>query len=794
MGFIAAMAAAAAALAAVEPSLDESGLPGIRSAIQRAIDQKQTPGAVFWIERAGTALHFALGHRALVPTREAMTEDTVFDAASLTKVVATATSIMILVEQNRIRLDAPVRAYLPEFRGEGRESVTVKQLLTHVSGLKPALPRDPARAGQLQSSPPNGRAPYAWSGYDAAIRIACDLPLETPPDAAFRYSDVNFILLGEMVRRISGAPLDAFAAKHIFAPLKMSSTTFKPPGSWKSRIAPTEKDDDGTLLRGVVHDPAARRMGGVAGHAGMFTTAGDLARFARMILNAGDLNGVRILKPETVELMTRVQTPPTVSERRGLGWDIESSYSRPRGWSPDRTDDRDGFPVGSFGHTGFTGASLWIDAFSKTFVIFLSTRLHPDGRGDVRDLYSDLGSLAVRTVRDFDFKNVPGALSSRLGKGQVPAVLNGIDVLRMRNFAPLAGLRVGLVTNHTGHDGRRDATIDLLARAPNVKLAALFSPEHGIRGQFDQAKIADSKDAKTGLPVYSLYGERKAPSPEQLRSLDALVFDIQDIGCRFYTYISTMQFAMEAAAREGKKFIVLDRVNPIGGTVLEGPVQLDKESFVACHPIPLRHGMTVGELAMLMNQQRGIEADLTVVRCEGWTRDLWFDQTGLPWTIPSPNMRSLTAAALYPGVGLLESAVSVGRGTDKPFEYVGAPYIDELRFAHEMNRAGLAGVRFVPVRFTPSASVFKGKPCGGVEILITDRNKLKAVDVGIALACMLQKLHPQQFAAGGMDRLLVDAKALAAIKGGREWKEIVAMWKTHLDVFKRRRQVFLLYP
>ena len=217
------------------------------------------------------------------------------------------------------------------------------------------------------------------------------------------------------------------------------------------------------------------------------------------------------------------------------------------------------------------------------------------------------------------------------------------------------------------------------------------------------------------------------------------------------------------------------------------------ESFVGLYPIPMRHGMTVGELVRLMNHERGIEADLTVIQCEGWTRGKWLDETGLPWTNPSPNMRSLTAATLYPGVGLLESAISVGRGTDRPFEIVGAPYVDDLRFASEMNKAGLAGVRFVPLRFTPTASTFKDKPCGGVEIIVTDRDALNAVDVGIAVACVLRKLHGEKFAAKDMSRLLLDDAALSAIKEGKPWREITATWQEQLDVFKRRRVAFLLY-
>ncbi len=374
-----------------------------------------------------------------------------------------------------------------------------------------------------------------------------------------------------------------------------------------------------------------------------------------------------------------------------------------------------------------------------------------------------------------------------------PPVRNGIDVLVRDQFAQLAGLRVGLITNQTGIDRGRHATLDLLAAAPGVKLVALFSPEHGIRGALDQAKIDDSRDEKTGLPIYSLYGERRFPLPSQLADLDALVFDIQDIGCRFYTYISTLQLALEAAGKAKKKFFVLDRVNPVGGDILEGPVQVKKESFVACHAVPLRHGMTPGELAMMFNGERDLRVDLTVIRIEGWRRPMLFDETGLPWVNPSPNMRSLAAALLYPGVGLLESAISVGRGTDAPFEMLGAPYADDVRLARELNSAGLAGVRFTPVRFTPVASIFKGQVCHGVRIFITDRAVLRAVDVGTALAVTFRRLYPKEFKLAELDRLLQHPATLEAVREGRSWTGIRAAWLPELRDFERRRAPFLLY-
>ncbi|MCC6821659.1 MAG: DUF1343 domain-containing protein, partial [Verrucomicrobia subdivision 3 bacterium] len=539
-----------------------------------------------------------------------------------------------------------------------------------------------------------------------------------------------------------------------------------------------------------------RRMGGVAGHAGLFFTAGDLARYARMLLNGGELDGVRIFKPETVNLMTSVQTPEAIAGRRGLGWDIDTGFSGPRGKV---------FPLGSYGHTGWTGTSIWIDPFSKTFVIFLANRNHPTEKGSVGALRGRLGTLAAEAVADFNFTYVPGALSPRLPASTNVAAanavatarlnlhtLNGIDVLVKHHFAPLKGKRLGLVTNHTGQDRERNATIDLLKAAPDVTLAALFSPEHGIRGALDE-NVGDSKDEKTGLPVYSLYGDRRKPTTEQLKGLDALVFDIQDVGCRFYTYTSTMGLCMEAAAEAGIPFVVLDRVNPINGLTIDGPVLTEKTSFVGFHPIPLRYGMTIGELARMFNVERKTKANLIVIELEDWRRDAWLEETGLPWTNPSPNMRNLKQAILYPGIGLLESALSVGRGTDTPFELVGAPYIDDVKLAEELNRAELPGVGFVPIRFTPTASVYKGQPCGGVYIMLNDRERCNVVDVGLQIARTLYRRYPKEFNPDKMKNLLLHGATLAAVKADLPLDEIRAMWRMDRVDFEQRRERYLIY-
>lgn len=744
----------------------------METAIRQAVAEQQCPGGVLWVEHRGAAFHEAFGDRALQPAKEPMTEDTIFDLASLTKVVGCTPAVMLLVERGQLSLDAKVQTYIPEFTGGGKESVTIRQLLTHTSGLRPDI--------ETQSD---------WHGQEAAIRKACEESLQNPPGTVFRYSDINFFLLGEIVQRVSQVPLERFVVREIYAPLGMKDTGYLPSDATTNRIAPTEVVN-GKPWRGIVHDPTARKMGGVAGHAGLFSTASDLARYARMLLNLGSLDGAQVFRPETVKLMTTVQTPESMPARRGLGWDIDSGYSGPRGKV---------LPIGSYGHTGWTGTSMWIDPFSQTFVIFLSNRNHPTEQGNVGALRARLGTLAAEAVPDFNFTYVPGALVPRPEpeESAVPRViqrrtLNGIDVLAKEKFSRLKGLRLGLVTNHTGQDRDRNPTIDLLKNAPDIQLKALFSPEHGIRGVVDET-VADSVDQSTGLPIYSLYGATRKPRPEQMRDLDALVFDIQDIGCRFYTYISTMGLAMEAAAENGKRFVVLDRVNPIDGIDIEGPIVEGKTSFVGFHPIPLRYGMTVGELARMFNAERHCNCDLTVVPLENWRRDLWLDQTGLPWTNPSPNMRNLTEAILYPGIGLLESAVSVGRGTDTPFEVVGAPYIQDVRLAEELNRAGLPGIRFVPIQFTPDASVYKGVLCHGVYLLVTDREHCPVVEAGLLIAKTLYRLYPADFAAEKMEHLLLNPATLEAIKADKPLEEIRAIWKPGLEAFKQRRSKYLLY-
>jgi uncharacterized protein YbbC (DUF1343 family) len=546
------------------------------------------------------------------------------------------------------------------------------------------------------------------------------------------------------------------------------------------------------MLRGIVHDPTARRMSGVAGHAGLFSTAADLAIFARMLLGGGAYQGTRVLSPLAVQKMTGPATPDLERNVRGLGWDIDSSFSVNRG---------ELLPVGSFGHTGFTGTSMWIDPATGLYVIFLSNRVHPDGKGDVTPLRARIATVAAAALTTLPAGAEAAAFTGRdfgaSGSPPVPvraAVLSGIDAIRADGFMALRGKRVGLVTNHTGRARDGATTIDLIFKAREVKLVALFSPEHGIRGVLD-ANVPSETDEKTALPIHSLYGETRRPPAALLEGLDAIVIDLQDIGARFYTYMTTMAYVMEEAAKRKLPVIVLDRPNPIDGVRIEGPT-LDKEllGFTGYMPMPIRHGMTVGELARLFNGENHIGAELTVVPLRNWRRDAWFDETGLPWINPSPNMRNLLQATLYPGIGAFESTnVSVGRGTDTPFEQIGAPWVDGVALADALNARQLPGIRFYPVRFVPTANKYTGQECQGVFMLVTDRDALRPVRVGVEIAAMLHKMYGSKFDLDAAARLFGSKEGLARIRAGDDPAAIAQSWAAGESRWRLLRAPYLIY-
>jgi uncharacterized protein YbbC (DUF1343 family) len=731
------------------------------------------PGAVLVIGHDGRIVHRkAYGSRALVPEREPMTVDTIFDIASLTKVVATTPALMLLFEQGKLRIDDLVTAYLPEFQG-GKSDITVRDLMTHFSGMRPDLDLDPA-----------------WNGYDTGIRRALIERPTSPPGTRFTYSDINFELLGEIVRRLSGQTLDEYARTAVFEPLMMTETGFHPAAALRPRIAPTEIDAaTNAPFRGVVHDPTARFMGGVAGHSGVFSTAGDLAKYAQMLVDSGK----GLVSPLTVKKFTSPASPPDQPILRGLGWDVDSGYSAPRG---------ELFPIGSYGHTGFTGTSLWIDPASKTYIILLTNSVHPRGGKNLNPVRSKIAT-AVAAAFGVTGKEIGGSPYDTLGAAGVRrmtapnhAVQTGLDVWESDKFAALAGRRVGLITNHTGLDRSGRRNIDLMREA-GVRLTALFSPEHGLTGKEDQPNIADDNDATTGLPVWSLYSNgRYRMTPAMLAGVDTLVFDIQDVGARFYTYSCTMLYALEEAAKAKIPFYVLDRPNPITGVHVEGPVlDANLHSFAGCFAMPVRHGLTLGELAMMANAELKWGADLHVIQMKQWQRGDWFDATGLPWVDPSPNMRSLNAAALYDGLALLEASpnYSVGRGTDAPFEQIGADWIRGAELAQFLNNWVLPGVRVYPTRFQPASGPFAGKFIEGVRFVIVNREQLNSVRVGVDVAYALQRLYPGKISFESSRFLIGSRTMVDEIRAGASPGAIEEHFRDQVQRFEERRKPFLLY-
>ena len=790
----------------------------VSTLVNQAIAAKKLPGAVLLVNHDGkTVFEQAYGDRALEPVVEAMTENTIFDMASLTKCLVTATAVMQLYEEHKLQFDDPVTKYLPAFGVNGKQNVTIRELLTHYSGLPPDV--------ELKDGWGLG-APDKAEG----MRRAMESSLKTTPGTHFEYSDINFITLGVLVERVSGETLDGYAQKHIFGPLGMTHTRYLPIKESVPQIAPTAYDDQGTaatnpdydrMLRGTVHDPTTRRMGGVAGHAGVFSTAGDVALFAQALLDrlAGRASNFP-LQQATLKLMTQPEQPSTAVPgatiftadgkattgiaSRGFGWDINTAFSRPRG---------EIFPIGSFGHTGFTGTSLWMDPGSDTFVVLLANAVHPRGAPPISPLRAAVATAVARALFLYE------QAGSLVTNGQT---LTGIDVLESTDFSALREaaarhgnhLRLGLLTNQTGVDREGRRTIDILLHSiPEVELKTIFTPEHGLFGVKDTEKIGSEVDLESHLPVISLYGakpEQRRPSLERLKDLDAVAIDLQDAGVRFYTYETVMGYFLEAAAQAHVEIIVLDRPNPIGGLSVQGPVSDNgAESYVDYMPLPIRHGMTLGELALYFNSERllpsgaspniraPIRAQLTVIAMQNWSRRQYYDDTGLHWINPSPNLRSVAANTVYPGVELLQSTnVSVGRGTDTPFEHIGAPYIDAAQLSAYLKARKIPGVSFAPTSFvvTEDSNHYPshGKTIPGVTFTVTDRNALDAPELGIELISALHHLYPE-FTLSKADHLIANVDTMRALANQEDPRKIAEGWATDLAAFDQRRQVYLLY-
>lgn len=745
----------------------------LESAVRAQIQAERMPGAVVIVGDARSVLYRqAFGTRG--PPGERMTEDTIFDLASLTKAVATTTAVLQLAERHQLTLDQPAARYWPAFAEQGKGEITVRQLLAHTSGLPVGLD-------------------LGGSGVDREEilrRILATGPVAEPGRQVL-YSDINFEVLGVLVERVSGEPLEVYCQRHIFQPLGMRDTGFLPAENRFSRIAPTHPASAG-LSRGGVHDPAAALMGGVSGHAGLFSSADDLALFARMLLNEGRQGRQRILRPQSVALLFQPQSPIGAPGWRGAGWALDAPL----------VANRDTLaPVGVIGHTGFTGTGLWIDRVTQRFLIVLSNRVYLEGSGDAQPLRHQLLAL----LASLEPPRVPAAIAGdqvlaavllsppALPPESRPKVDTGIDVLERQAFAPLTGLHVGLITNLSGVDARGWRTIDRLRWVPGVRLAAIFSPEHGVSGD-GAGKVVMEPEPFSGLPWYRLYGPPRLPAA-MLAGLDALVFDIQDAGTRFDPFASLLAYAMEAAASHGLRVFVLDRPNPLGAERVDGPLPDENlTSATGYFPLPVLHGMTLGELARLINAEKHLGAELTVIAMQGYRRAMRFEETGLSWPPSSPDWRTLTRVRLYPGVALVEGAnVSVGRGTSRPFEWLGAPWIDGPVLADYLNARAIPGVRSEPAEFVPDDSPYRGERCQGVRLILTDRQALRAPRLGVELIGALQRLYPEQFHIAQTPGMPGSRQALAALERGDDPRRIEAEWQPGLQRFREQRARYLLY-
>ena len=734
---------AASLPAVVRISLEDE--TAIEVVVTDAIRLNQTPGAVVALGRSdGLVFLRAYGAQQVEPVTQPMIEDAIFDLASVTKVF-TAVAVMQLVERGQLALNEAVDAHLPELAGRG---IRIEHLLTHTAGLASVSPLSD------------------FEEREQAMHNALQHPSDAAP-GKYQYSDLSFMALGELVSRVSGVSLSDYMNQHIIEPLQLRDTAFNPDAANMERFVPTEfarrraePGEPPPMIRGVPNDPRAWRLGGVAGHAGLFSTARDLAQFAQALLGSASLLGnetrAQMFQPRVLERLDGGGTA-----RRGLG--VEMSR-----WAPSSG--------ASFGHGGYTGGWFWVDPEADAYVVILTNRVHPNGEGNAGPLRRRLLPVALPAIHRA--RAVPDA----------PVAL-GIDALRRDDFAPLAGKRVALFTNTSGRARDGKPTWQLLHDSPVVNLVALFAPEHGLDGD-REGHIRHS--TRGGLPVYSLFGANRNPPAESLDQVDLLVVDLQDVGVRFYTYAASVGRLLAAAAEREIRVLVLDRPNPIDGVHVEGPVTDDAfQSFVNHHPLPIRHGMTMGELAQFLVQEQHLNVDLEVVPLEGWQRGMRWDQTGLRWVPPSPNLRTPAQVLLYPAIGLLEAGdVSVGRGTNHPFEVVGAPWIRAATLLSEVQAQGLSGVAFESTQFRPRSSRHRGRNCQGIRLTVTNPSAFRPVRTGLGIARVLER-HWPQWNLERAGRLIADQEVIDRIPD--DATRLAPLWQRELEAFMPKRDRVLLY-
>lgn len=717
-----------------------------QQALQRAVQLAEVPGAVLCVGDLDTTYFLgAHGDRQLIPDRAPSQNETLYDLASLTKVVCTATAIMQLRDQDRLSLDQPVTDFIPipEFR-----AMTLRHLFTHTSGLVPGF----------------------WyyktmTTFEEMMEHYADEGIKHPVDYHHDYSDVGFMLLGKVVEISSGQTLDHYFQQHIATPLQLTRTRFTPPEDWKANTAPTEDDRNfrNQLIHGVVHDENAYALGGVSGHAGLFSTAGDLAKFCR-----GLLEGL-LLSNDTLREMTTLGIKP-LYPWQGLGWQIDPWLTKSTGFLPSRT---------AFGHTGWTGTSMWLDREKGLFTVLLSNSCHPDR--NTRDNTTLRREVHIAIAREFY---------------TTTNTHSGLDRIIRENFSRIQGKRIALLTNHAAVDQTGRHILDALAECPDLRLIRLFSPEHGIRGQAEAGEKVDGQESP--VPVTSLYGTRKAPTPAELNDIELFVVDLQDIGVRYYTYMATMKNCIEACAKARVPILILDRPNPLGGVTLEGPIAQETESLVSCSEIPARHGMTMGELGLWFAQRdlRPHRPNITINYLDSWQPQRLFPQISLPWRAPSPNMPSFETALVYVGTCLIEGTnLNEGRGTDTPFLIFGAPWLDAAGIIDAIPPELTPGLTLTAEAYTPrsipgkaTSPKFQDQECQGIRIAIQHPKAVRAFRTTLALIIAIRERHPGALEFTQMFRLLAGGPDLLnRIEAGESAQFITETYAAQLSKFDNVR-------
>ncbi len=671
----------------------------IRAALVSAVRDTKAPGAVLYVGNLEQTHFFeATGLRQRTPLSLRAEKDTLYDLASLTKVIVTTTLVLKLRDAGKVRLDQSIADIvpIPAFR-----EITIHHLLTHTAGLNPGKPY----YKELTTID------------DMLMRYALE-GIDRKPGVASVYSDVSYMLLGRMVELIERDTLDAIAVERIFDPLGMKRTRYKPPKEWAANCAATEKCEwRERVIAGEVHDENTSAVGGVAGHAGLFSTAEDLALFCRALL------GGKLLKPATVDEMIALTHVPNYPWQ-GLGWQLDPWRGKSMGYLPSRT---------AFGHTGWTGTSIWLDRKTNLFSILLGNTCHPSRTS--RD-----NAVFRRTIHD------------AIAKQFFPATTNahgGLDRVMKEDFAKVSDKRIALLTNHAAVDQLGRPIRDVLAMAPDPRLHILYSPEHGLAGQAEAGATVIAQ--KADVRVVSLYGEQKEPTAAELEEIDWFVIDLQDIGARYYTYMATMKRCLSACARAKKPVLVLDRPNPLGGIVLEGPIATVTASDVCSAPIPVRHGMTMGELArfFLDTELKGSKLDLEISYLDSWSPEGLFSECSLPWVPPSPNIPTPETALLYVGMCLFEGTnLNEGRGTETPFAVAGAPWLDAKAVVGEIRAEDCPGCELEAVTYTPRAIAGKASDprhkdheCQGIRIHIRNPHEVRSFRTALALLCAIHARH-----------------------------------------------------